>query len=114
MINEKAGQELWSLYPIEAGTYSKEHQDAFNTIAQPNFLAVRKDVDDTIVCRITSLIYSNQRFFKNIHASTEYMFTEAEVRKTAVSKLPFEVHPGAARYYENMKAEKPCAVPTKK
>jgi TRAP transporter TAXI family solute receptor len=66
-----------------------------NTIAQPNFLAVRADVDEEAVYPITKTVYENLPFLQNIHAATKAMALEK-----AIAGLPAPLHPGALRYYE--------------
>lgn len=90
------GMELWSRYVIPAGTYPTQDK-AVNTIAQPNFLAVRADVDEEAVYQITKTTYENLPFLNSIHAATRAMAIEK-----AISGLPLPLHPGAARYYQEV------------
>ena len=87
------GMSLWTRYVIPAGTYPGQEQ-AINTIAQPNFLAVRADVDEDAVYRITKAIYENLPFLNGIHKATKAMALDK-----AVAGLPIPLHPGALRYY---------------
>ena len=87
------GMSLWTRYVIPAGTYPGQEQ-AINTIAQPNFLAVRADVDEDAVYRITKAIYENLPFLNGIHKATKAMALDK-----AVAGLPMPLHPGALRYY---------------
>jgi TRAP transporter TAXI family solute receptor len=87
------GMSLWTRYVIPAGTYPGQEK-AINTIAQPNFLAVRADVDQDAVYRITKTIYENLAFLNGIHKATKAMALEK-----AVAGLPMPLHPGALRYY---------------
>ena len=93
---EKAngGLNLWTRYVIAAGTYPGQMKD-INTIAQPNFLAVRADVDEEAVYLITKTIYENLPFLKAIHKATEVMALEK-----AIAGLPMPLHPGAAKYFK--------------
>jgi TRAP-type uncharacterized transport system substrate-binding protein len=52
------GLELWTRYVINEGTYPGQARD-IATIAQPNFLGVRADVDEEAVYLITKTIYEN-------------------------------------------------------
>ncbi|MDU9007214.1 TAXI family TRAP transporter solute-binding subunit [Sedimentitalea todarodis] len=88
------GRELWTRYVIKAGTYPGQETD-INTIAQPNFLAVRSDVSEENVYMITKTIYENLPFLQAIHPATKEMMLE-----NAITGLPLPLHPGAARYYE--------------
>ncbi len=85
---------LWTRFVIEADTYPGQSK-AINTIAQPNFLAVRADVDEDAVYQITKTVYENLPFLQNIHKATKAMALEK-----ALAGLPAPLHPGAARYYK--------------
>ncbi len=87
------GGDLWTRYVVPAGTYPGQSRD-INTIAQPNFLAVRADTDEDAVYQITKTIYENLPFLRNIHKATTAMAIES-----ALAGLPAPLHPGAARYY---------------
>jgi len=102
-VNEEAGLELWTRYVIPADTYPAQAAE-IKTIAQPNFLAVRADVDEDAVYKITKTIYENLGFLQGIHAATKAMALEK-----AISGLPFPLHPGAAKYY----AEQGIDIPEK-
>ncbi len=90
------GRDLWTPYLIPAGTYPGQDEDV-NTVAQPNFLAVRDDVDEEAVYQITKAIYENLPFLNAIHAATNVMSIDA-----AIAGLPLRLHPGAARYYQEV------------
>ena len=89
-----AGKGLWTPYTIPAGTYPGQNEDV-KTIAQPNFLAVRADVDEEAVYLITKTIYENLPFLNAIHPATKAMAIES-----AIAGLPVPLHPGAARFYK--------------
>jgi uncharacterized protein len=90
------GMDLWTRYVIPAGTYPGQEKD-INTIAQPNFLAVRADVDEDAVYQITKTTYENLPFLNAIHGATKAMAIEK-----AIAGLPLPLHPGAARYYQEV------------
>ena len=92
--NKAAGLDLWTRYTIAANTYPGQDKE-IQTMAQPNFLAVRDDVDDEAVYLITKTIYENLPFLQGIHKATKAMTLQK-----AVNGLPFPLHAGAARYYE--------------
>jgi len=96
--------DLWTRYDIAAGTYPNQ-QVAIATIAQPNFLTVRSDVDEEAVYLITKTIYENLPFLQSIHAATSNMHLDR-----AVAGLPMPLHPGALRYYDEMGIEVPNAL----
>jgi len=95
------GMGLWTRYVIPAGSYPGQTQD-IRTIAQPNFLAVRADVDEDAVYRITKAIYENLPFLNSIHKATKAMALDK-----AIAGLPMPLHPGAARYYREAGLEVP-------
>ena len=84
---------LWNRFIIAAGTYPGQDRRIV-TIAQPNFLAVRSDVDDRAVYLIVKTIYQNLALLRIIHPATEAMALDK-----AIEGLPLPLHPGAARFY---------------
>jgi len=90
------GMELWTRYVIPAGTYPSQDKD-INTIAQPNFLAARADLSEDAVYQITKTIYENLPFLNAIHGATKAMAIEK-----AIAGLPLPLHPGAAKYYQEV------------
>jgi TRAP transporter TAXI family solute receptor len=90
------GMDLWTRYVIPADTYPGQIKD-INTIAQPNFLSVRGDVDEDAVYQITKTIYENLPFLNAIHGATKAMSIEK-----AIAGLPMPLHPGAAKYYQEV------------
>jgi len=87
------GLDLWTRFIIPAKTYPGQTRD-IHTIAQPNFLAVRDDVDEEFVYLLTKAVYENLPFLQGIHKATKAM-----ALKKALAGLPVPLHPGAARYY---------------
>ncbi len=85
---------VWSRYVIPKGTYPGQ-TEAFQTIAQPNFLAVHPDVDEEVVYMLVKTIYENLPFLHNIHKATRAMKLQR-----AIVGLPVPLHPGAAKYYK--------------
>lgn len=95
------GRNLWTRYVIPAGTYPNQDKD-WNTMAQPNFLAVNADVSEENVYLITKTIYENLPFLQAIHPATKAMALEK-----AIAGLPVPLHPGAQRFYEEQGLEVP-------
>jgi hypothetical protein len=95
------GLGLWTPYLIPATAYPGLKKDVM-TIAQPNFLSVRADIDDETVYLITKTIYENLPFLNAIHKATTAMSAEK-----ALAGLPMPLHPGAARYYREIGMEIP-------
>ncbi|SEA06292.1 hypothetical protein SAMN05660420_01084 [Desulfuromusa kysingii] len=96
MKQADGGMFLWTRFVIPAGTYPGQEKD-INTIAQPNFLSARADVDEEAVYKITKTIYENLAFLGAIHGATKVMAVEK-----AISGLPMPLHPGALRYYKEV------------
>jgi len=94
--NKAAGLDLWTRYTIPEGTYPGQAK-VIETMAQPNFLAVRSDVEDESVYLITKTIYENLPFLQGIHKATKAMALQK-----AINGLPFPLHAGAVRYYEEV------------
>ena len=92
---------LWSRYTIPPSTYPGQDK-AVQTIAQPNFLAVRSDVDDDTVYHIVKTIYENLEFLHIIHSATSALSLER-----AINNMVVPLHPGAARYYREQGIEIP-------
>ncbi len=92
---------LWTRYVIAAGTYPNQ-DSPINTIAQPNFLAVDASVSEDDVYKITKTIYENLAFLNGIHKATKAMAIEK-----AIVGLPVPLHPGAAKYYQEVGIEIP-------
>ncbi len=86
--------DLWTPFQVKAGTYPGLDKD-IQTIAQPNFLAVRNDMDEETVYQLTKTIYENLPFLNSIHKATTAMSLDK-----AIAGLPVPLHPGAARYYK--------------
>lgn len=90
------GLNLWTKYLIQAGTYPGQKEDV-NTIAQPNYLAARADLDEEAVYLITKTLYENLPFLNAIHKATKAMSIDK-----AIAGLPMPLHPGAIKYYKEV------------
>ena len=87
---------IWTKYEIPANTYPGVDKP-ITTIAQPNFLAVREDISEEDVYQLTKAIYENLSFLQGIHKATKAMALEK-----GIAGLPVPLHPGAARYYQEV------------
>lgn len=96
------GYKLWTRYVIPANTYPGQTKD-INTMAQPNFLAVRDSVSEEDVYLLTKTIYENLPFLNGIHKATKAMSVEK-----AIAGLPVPLHPGAARFYKEQGIDIPA------
>jgi len=102
MVAADSGMNLWTRYVIPAGTYPGQTKD-INTVAQPNFLAVHKNVDEDAVYQITKTIYENLPFLNAIHSATRDMAIEQ-----ALAGLPMPLHPGALKYFREVGLDIPA------
>lgn len=96
MKQADGGSGLWTRFTIPANTYPGQ-KEAVQTIAQPNFLAVRADVDEDAVYQITKTIFENLPFLQAIHKATMAMSKDK-----AILGLPVPLHPGAVKYYREI------------
>ena len=87
---------VWNHYTIPANTYPGQSKDIIS-IAQPNFLAVRPEIDEEVVYKITKNIYENLPFLYDIHQATLAINLER-----AIAGLPVPLHPGAVEYYQEV------------
>ncbi len=94
-INEKTAYPGFR-YIIPANTYPGQTKE-IKTIAQPNFLGIRADVDPEIVYKLTKTIYENLPYLYSIHQATNFIKLEL-----AISGLPAPLHPGALKYYREV------------
>ena len=94
-INEKTAYPGFK-YKIAANTYPGQKEEIMS-IAQPNFLGIRADVDAEIVYKLTKTIYENLPYLYAIHQATSFMKLEL-----ATSGLPAPLHPGALKYYREV------------
>ena len=93
---------VWQPYQIEAGAYPGQEQ-AIQTIAQSNFLAVRPAIDEETVYQITKTIYENLGELQEFHNATKEMNLDK-----AISGLTTPLHPGAVKYYQEQGLEIPA------
>jgi TRAP transporter TAXI family solute receptor len=84
---------LWGRYVMPAGTYPGQPEDV-HSIAHPNVLAVREDIPEEHVYRITRAIFDNLPTLHEIHGATR----EVTLAR-ALTGVGAPLHPGAARYY---------------
>ena len=90
----QAKYPIWNRFVVPTGSYPGQKTD-IQTISQPNFLAVRPDISEETVYKLTKTIYENLPFLANIHKATKAMKLDR-----AISGLPVPLHPGAAKYYK--------------
>ena len=99
LLQADGGLGLWSPLTLPANTYP-DLTAPLETIAQPNFLAVRADVDEEAVYAITKTMFENLPFLRRLHGPFRFLTPE-----TAVTGLPVPIHPGARRYFEEIRLD---------
>ena len=92
---------VWHPYVIPANTYPGQTR-AVNSVAQPNFLGVRQNVDDDVVYLLTKTIFENLPSLKKAHKAVSSMDL-----KKALQSLQVPLHPGALKYYKEQGLEIP-------
>jgi TRAP transporter TAXI family solute receptor len=95
-----ATHAFFSQTTIPKGTY--KNQDApVKSVAVPNFLITRDDLDEKVVYELTKAIFENLDRLVLAHAAAKD-FQLA----TATAGLPIPLHPGAERFYREKKVLK--------
>jgi len=92
-INDKTAYPGFR-YVVPAGAYPGQDKP-IKTIAQPNFLGVRADVDAEAVYLLTKTLFENPDYLKNVHKMATFIKLE-----NAISGLPAPLHPGSVKYYQ--------------
>jgi TRAP transporter TAXI family solute receptor len=84
---------IWFRYVIPAGTYMGQDKD-IQSIAQPNWLGVRMDIDEDVIYQLTKTIFENLEYLVGVHKAARFIQLDA-----ALSGLPVPLHSGALKYY---------------
>ena len=102
-ISSSKDKELMSQYPfyyevvIPAGTYRNQDED-INTLAVMAMLTVRADLNEDLVYNVT------KSFFENLDALVAAHSRGADISlEGAKNGISLEIHPGAQRYYNEVK-----------
>jgi len=82
---------------IPKGTYRGQDTDA-STVSVPNFLITRADLDEKSVYEITKAMFENLDRLIQAHAAAKGIHLAG-----ATKGLPAPLHPGAEKYYREMK-----------
>ncbi|KJS57606.1 TAXI family TRAP transporter solute-binding subunit [Streptomyces rubellomurinus] len=96
---EGSGSDAYRAATMPKGTYpNAEPKDAVATVAVPNLLITRDDVDPGLVEGMTrAVIDSRDQIGAQVHAA------QLVDLRTAVYTDPLPLHEGAARYYRSVK-----------
>jgi TRAP transporter TAXI family solute receptor len=95
LINQKTAYPGFR-YIIPANTYPGQDKPV-PSIAQPNFLGVRSDVDAEAVYLLTKTLFENSDYMRQVHKMATFITLE-----NALSGLPAPLHPGAYKYYKEV------------
>lgn len=85
---------------IPKGTYKGQDRDV-SSVAIPNFLITRADLDEKTVYEITKAMFENLDRLVQAHAAAKGIRLE-----DAAKGLPVPLHPGAEKYYRERKVIK--------
>jgi hypothetical protein len=99
-INDKTAYPGFR-YVVPANTYPGQTEPV-HTIAQPNFLGVRADVDEEVVYLLTKTLFENPDYLKAVHKMGAFITLQ-----NALSGLPAPLHPGSYKYYQEKGLEIP-------
>ncbi len=72
------------------------------SIAQPNWLGLRMDIDEEVVYQLTKTIFENLEYLVGVHKAARFIQLDS-----ALSGLPVPLHPGALKYYRERGIEIP-------
>jgi len=93
-VVSKIGNPAYQSAMIPANTYDGQPA-AVPTVAITNILVTRADLPDDVVYQMTRLLFENLTRLGNSHSAAKDIKLE-----TAAKNLPIDLHPGAARYYQ--------------
>jgi TRAP transporter TAXI family solute receptor len=105
-IDAKVVKKLSAEHPffvptiIPAGTYKGQTTDV-HSVAVPNFLITRADLDEKTVYEITKAMFEHLDRLVQAHAAAKGIKLA-----NAAQGLPVPLHPGAAKYYREKKVLK--------
>jgi TRAP transporter TAXI family solute receptor len=88
-------------YVIPANTYPGQTKPV-RSIAQPNFLGVRADLDKEVIYLLTKTLFDNPDYLKQVHKMGAFITLE-----NALSGLPAPLHAGSYKYYKEKGLEIP-------
>lgn len=98
-INNK--YDIFFPYEIPAGSYPGQ-DNPIQTIAQPNWLGLSKELDEELVYKLTQSLFENLDYMYGIHESAKEIKLE-----TALDGLPAPLHVGAYKYFKEVGLEIP-------
>jgi TRAP transporter TAXI family solute receptor len=86
--------DVYAKAEIEAGEYEGVDEPVA-TIAVPNYLVVREDMDAELAYQLTKLLFERKDDLAAVHPSAKSL-DKAKAQEVA----PLRLHPGAERYYK--------------
>ena len=84
---------IFTDYVIPADTYKGQTTDV-NTLTVKSMLCVSADMDEALAYALTKQIYENLDRVVLAHNVGKFI-----TKETAMEAMPIELHPGAARYF---------------
>ena len=85
---------------IPAGTYNFVPKD-LPTIMEPDFIALRSDIDDEIVYHVARALWEQRKFLGELHPSWKEGLTKERIRSLA-QQFGDMLHPGARKYWKEI------------
>lgn len=96
--------QLWKPYTIPEGIYPGQAR-AIQTIAQPNILLAREDMNERHVYEILKGIHTYTRFLRTVHPAMNQIDIGA-----SLNGLSFPLHKGAQRFLKEQGLSIPSAL----
>jgi TRAP transporter TAXI family solute receptor len=90
----------YALQTIAAGTYPGFDEEV-KTVAVKAQLVARSELDEELVYNVTKALFENLDQLKTVHKKAEEISAD-----TALEGVSLDVHPGAARYFEEQGIKK--------
>jgi len=106
-ITDEQIASINEIYPIffrtqiPANTYIGQ-EEPVNSMAQPNWLGIKQDIDEEVVYKLTKTIFENLDYLVGVHDACKNIQLDS-----ALSGLPVPLHPGALKYYREVGLEIP-------
>jgi len=92
----EAYRDFYTESVVPASAYGQA--SAVTTVSVPNYLVVRRDLDEELAYAITWLLFTERERMISAHPEARRL----DIR-SAIATYPLDLHPGAARYYRAAK-----------
>jgi hypothetical protein len=101
IANSRAAEPAFAPYTLTAGMYDGMGEDV-PSLGIPNAFVVNADMDDELAYQVTKAIFEHVEDLRAIHPAANDTTVEFTMAST-----PIPLHPGAIRYFEEIRAEIP-------